>query len=47
MLSIASAQETMGDRRAAQKTLEDLVGRYPASSAATSAKQRLSAYPKR
>ena len=47
MLSIASAQETMGDRRAAQKTLEDLVARYPASSAATSAKQRLSAYPKR
>jgi tol-pal system protein YbgF len=47
MLSIASAQETMGDRRAAQKTLEDLIARYPSSSAATSAKQRLSAYPKR
>src|SRR6267143_2092638 len=47
MLSIASAQETTGDRRAAQKTLEDLIARYPSSSAATSAKQRLSAYPKR
>ncbi|HXM83837.1 MAG TPA: tol-pal system protein YbgF [Burkholderiales bacterium] len=47
MLSIASAQETMGDRRAAQKTLEDLIARHPSSSAATSAKQRLSAYPKR
>src|SRR5438552_2196298 len=47
MLSIASAQETMGERRAAQKTLEELIGRYPSSSAATSAKQRLSAYPKR
>jgi len=47
MLSIASAQETMGDRRAAQKTLEDLIARYPSSSAATSAKQRLAAYPKR
>src|SRR2546426_1841564 len=47
MLSIASAQETMGDRRAAQKTLEELIARYPSSSAATSAKQRLSAYPKR
>src|SRR5207247_2000617 len=27
MLSIASAQETMGDRRAAQKTLEELIAR--------------------
>jgi len=47
MLSIASAQETMGDRKSAQKTLEDLVGKYPTSSAATSAKQRLAAFTKR
>jgi TolA-binding protein len=37
----------MGDRKAAQKTLEDLVGKYPTSSAATSAKQRLAAFTKR
>ena len=36
-----------GDRKAAQKTLEDLVGKYPTSSAATSAKQRLAAFTKR
>ena len=46
MLSIASAQETMGDRRAAQRTLEDLVAKYPKSSAAASARQRIAAFSK-
>ena len=41
MLNIASAQEAMGDRRGAQRTLEALTARYPQSSAAASAKQRL------
>jgi TolA-binding protein len=47
MLSIASSQETMGERKNAQKTLEDLVTKYPKSSAAASAKQRLAAFSKR
>ena len=47
LLSIASAQETMGDRRAAQKTLEELIAQYPTSSAAASAKQRLAATTRR
>jgi TolA-binding protein len=47
MLSIASAQETMGDRAAARKTLEELIAKYPGSSSATSAKQRLAASAKR
>jgi tol-pal system protein YbgF len=42
MLNIASAQDAMGDRRGAQKTLESLALKYPASPAAASAKQRLS-----
>jgi TolA-binding protein len=37
----------MGDRRSAQKTLEELVSKYPASSAAASAKQRLAATTRR
>lgn len=41
MLNIANSQESLGDRRSAQKTLEGLVERYPASQAAASAKQRL------
>ena len=41
MLSIANAQEALGDRRAAQKTLEALLAKYPQSPAAASAKQRL------
>jgi tol-pal system protein YbgF len=41
MLGIASAQEAMGDRRSAQKTLEGLILRYPASAAAATARQRL------
>ena len=47
MLSIASAQETMGDRKNAQKTLEELLAKYPKSGAAASAKQRLAAFSKR
>ena len=47
MLSIASAQETMGDRKNAQKTLEELLTKYPKSGAAASAKQRLAAFSKR
>jgi TolA-binding protein len=47
MLSISSAQEALGERKAAQKTLEELIARYPASSAAASAKQRLAATMKR
>jgi TolA-binding protein len=41
MLNIATSQEAMGDRRGAQKTLEGLLEKYPASQAAASAKQRL------
>jgi TolA-binding protein len=47
MLSIASSQETMGERKNAQKTLEDLITKYPKSNAAASAKQRLAAFSKR
>jgi TolA-binding protein len=43
MLSIASAQETLGDRKSALRTLEELIARYPASGAAASAKQRIAA----
>jgi tol-pal system protein YbgF len=46
LLSIASSQETMGQRREARKTLEEVISRYPHSSAAASAKQRLNAFPK-
>jgi TolA-binding protein len=41
MLNIASAQDALGDRRGAQKTLEGLLAKYPQSPAAASAKQRL------
>jgi TolA-binding protein len=37
----------MGDRKNAQKTLEELISRYPKSSAAASAKQRLATSSKR
>jgi TolA-binding protein len=37
----------MGDRGAARKTLEELIKKYPGSSSATSAKQRLAAFSKR
>ena len=41
MFNIANSQEALGDRRGAQKTLEGLLEKYPASQAAASAKQRL------
>jgi tol-pal system protein YbgF len=47
MLSIASAQETMGAKGEAQKTLQELIARYPGSSASVSARQRLAASSKR
>ena len=47
MLSIASAQETMGAKGEAQKTLQELIARYPGSSASVSARQRLAASAKR
>ena len=47
MLSISSAQDAMNDRKGAQKTLEDLVAKYPTSGAAASAKQRLAVITKR
>jgi tol-pal system protein YbgF len=47
MLSIASAQETMGAKGEAQKTLQELIARYPGSSASVSARQRLAATAKR
>jgi TolA-binding protein len=47
MLSISSAQDAMNDRRGAQKTLEELVAKYPTSGAAASAKQRLAVMSKR
>ena len=34
----------MGDRKAAQQTLQELISKYPSSSAAASAKQRLAAF---
>jgi TolA-binding protein len=44
LLSIASSQETMGDRKNAQQTLQELIAKYPESSAAASAKQRIAAF---
>ncbi len=41
MLNIANSQDAMGDKRGAKKTLEDLLEKYPASTAAATAKQRL------
>ncbi len=41
MLNIADAQEALGDRRGAQKTLGGLLAKHPLSPAAASAKQRL------
>ena len=41
MLNIANSQEALGERRGAQKSLEGLLERYPASQAAATAKQRL------
>lgn len=41
LLGLASSQQEAGDAKAAKKTLEQLVARYPNSSAAQTAKQRL------
>jgi tol-pal system protein YbgF len=41
MLGLANCQQTMGDDKAARKTLESLVQKYPASAAAKTAKQKL------
>ncbi len=41
LLNIATSQEALGDRRGAQKTLEAVCMRYPASPACESAKKRL------
>ena len=41
MIGIANAQDALGDRRSAQKTLEGLLAKYPQSPAAASARQRL------
>ena len=46
MLNIATAQDAMGDRRGAQKTLEGLLAKYPAEPAAASAKAAPYAYPR-
>ena len=40
MLNIATSQEALGDRRGAQKTLESVCSRYPASPACESARKR-------
>jgi len=42
MLNIASSKDALGDKKGAQKTLEELIAKYPASPAAASATQRLS-----
>ena len=39
--------EQAGDRKSAQKTLEELLSKYPKSGAAASAKQRLAAFSRR
>ena len=41
LLNIASAQADLNDNVAARRTLEELIGRYPQSEAATKARQRL------
>jgi TolA-binding protein len=47
MLSIASAQEAMGDVRAAQATLQNVLSKYPGSTAADQARLRLQQSVKR
>jgi tol-pal system protein YbgF len=42
MLGLANGQIAMGDQRAARRTLQSLIDRYPSSSAARTAKQHLS-----
>ncbi len=41
LLNVASAQSELGDNAAARRTLEELIGKFPQSDAATKAKQRL------
>ena len=41
LLNIASAQADLNDNAAARRTLEELIGKYPQSEAATKARQRL------
>jgi tol-pal system protein YbgF len=45
LLNIASSQEQLGDRRGAQRTLETVCARYPASPACDSAKKRFAPPP--
>jgi TolA-binding protein len=47
MLSIASAQEAMGDVKAAQATLQDVLAKYPGSTASDQARLRLQQSVKR
>ena len=47
MLSIASSQEAMGDKAAAQKTLQNVMAKYPGTQAAANAKLRLAQATKR
>jgi len=41
LLGVANCQRAMGERKLEQKTLKDVIARYPQSAAAKSAKQRL------
>ena len=41
MLNMSSCQQELGDAKGAKQTLEMLVAKYPGSSAATTASQRL------
>ena len=41
MLNIANCQADMGEKAEAQKTLKDIVGKYPESKAAGTAKQQI------
>jgi tol-pal system protein YbgF len=41
MLGLANSQQAMGDAKAAQRTLQSVVERYPESTAAKAARQRL------
>ena len=41
LIGIASCQQELGDAKGAKSTLESVVAKYPASSAAGTAKQRL------
>jgi tol-pal system protein YbgF len=41
LLNIATAQSELGDNASARRTLEELMGKYPQSEAASKAKQRL------